>query len=154
MKIIAIVVVFLVSFTAKADYWMTFCKTPGGRQYSQVGYVKPDDDGFVTVKAGQIKSNSTDGYLVLAGQFYDEIEAGTKTVEYRDFSKYNLKRTIGITTVRFNRGYGHPGQPPAQMCWEVEKVVFQDAADNECDPMTTPDGFVPVRIAIYLGKRI
>ena len=106
------------------------------------------------VKAGRIKSNSTDGYLVLAGQFYDEIEAGTKTVEYRDFSKYNLKRTIGITTVRFNRGYGHPGQPPAQMRWEVEKVVFQDAADNECDPMTTPDGFVPVRIAIYLGKRI
>ena len=106
------------------------------------------------VKAGQIKSNSTDGYLVLAGEFYDEIEAGTKTVEYRDFTKYNLKRTIGITSVRFNRGYGHPGQPPAQMRWEVEKVVFQDAADNECDPMTTPDGFVPVRIAIYLGKRI
>lgn len=52
MKIIAIVVVFLVSFTAKADYWMTFCKTPGGQQYSQVGYAKPDDDGFVTVKAG------------------------------------------------------------------------------------------------------
>ena len=106
------------------------------------------------VKAGQIKSNSTDGYLVLAGQFYDEIEAGTKTIEYRDFSKYNLKRTIGITSVRFNRGYGHPGQPPAQMRWEVEKVVFQDAADNECDPMTAPDGFLPVRIAIYLGKRI
>ena len=106
------------------------------------------------VKAGQIKSNSIDGYLVLAGEFYDEIEAGTKTVEYRDFTKYNLKRTIGITSVRFNRGYGHPGQPPAQMRWEVEKVVFQDAADNECDPMTTPDGFVPVRIAIYLGKRI
>ena len=41
-------------FVAKADYWMTFCKTPGGKQYSQVGYVKPDADGFVTIKAGPI----------------------------------------------------------------------------------------------------
>ena len=35
------------AFPAKADCWMTFCKTPGGRQYSQVGYAKPDADGFV-----------------------------------------------------------------------------------------------------------
>ncbi len=42
------------ALTARADYWMTFCKTPGGQQYSQVGYAKPDDDGFVTVKAGPI----------------------------------------------------------------------------------------------------
>ena len=39
---------------ARADYWMTFCKTPGGQQYSQVGYVKPDADGFVTIKAGPL----------------------------------------------------------------------------------------------------
>ena len=49
---IAMMVAFAVSLTEKADYWMTFCKTPGGNQYAQVGYVKPDDDGFVTVKAG------------------------------------------------------------------------------------------------------
>ena len=48
---IAMMVAFAVSLTAKADYWMTFCKTPGGQQYSQVGYVKPDADGFVTIKA-------------------------------------------------------------------------------------------------------
>ena len=42
------------AMSAKADYWMTFCKTPGGQQYSQVGYVKPDADGFVTIKAGPI----------------------------------------------------------------------------------------------------
>ena len=54
MKTIAILVAFAVSLAAKADYWMTFCKTPDGRQYSQVGYAKPDDDGFVTVKAGPI----------------------------------------------------------------------------------------------------
>lgn len=114
-----------------------------------------DTDALIAgVKSGALKSKSVDGYLVLAGEFYDQIEAGTKTVEYRDFTAHNLKRTIGITTIRFNRGYGHPGLPPAQMRWEVEKVAFQDAANNECDPLAIPDGFVPVRIAIHLGKRL
>ena len=39
---------------AKADYWMTFSKTPGGQQYSQVGCAKPDAEGFVTIKAGAV----------------------------------------------------------------------------------------------------
>ena len=54
MKQIVMLVVFAAALTAKADYWMTFCKTPGGNQYAQVGYVKPDADGFVTIKAGQL----------------------------------------------------------------------------------------------------
>ena len=51
-----IVLIFAVSLAmiAKADYWMTFCKTPSGQQYSQVGYAKPDADGFVTIKAGPL----------------------------------------------------------------------------------------------------
>lgn len=51
-----IVLMFAVSLAmiAKADYWMTFCKTPSGQHYSQVGYVKPDADGFVTIKAGPL----------------------------------------------------------------------------------------------------
>ena len=51
---IAMMVAFAVSLTAKADYWMTFCKTPGGQQYSQFGFVNPDADGFVTIKAGPL----------------------------------------------------------------------------------------------------
>ena len=56
MKKIFMLVVFAVAsmLSAKADYWMTFCKTPGGQQYAQVGYVKPDADGFVTIKAGPL----------------------------------------------------------------------------------------------------
>ena len=42
----------MMATVARADYWMTFCKTPAGQQYSQVGYIKPDADGFVTIKAG------------------------------------------------------------------------------------------------------
>ena len=54
MKKIVMLVALAAAMAAKADYWMTFCKTPGGQQYSQVGYVKPDSDGFVTIKAGPL----------------------------------------------------------------------------------------------------
>ena len=53
-KLLVAGLVLAASLAAKADYWMTFCKTPGGQQYSQVGYAKPDADGFVTIKAGPL----------------------------------------------------------------------------------------------------
>ena len=103
------------------------------------------------IKAGRLKSKSPDGYLVLKADCYDASEAGTKKVEYRDFTEYNLKRTIGIKTIRFNRGYV---KNAPQMRWEVEKIVFLDGEDNECDPFNVPEDFWPVTIAIHLGKRI
>lgn len=53
-KLIVAVLTLAAAMAAMADYWVTFCKTPGGSQYSQVGYVKPDADGFVTIRAGAI----------------------------------------------------------------------------------------------------
>ena len=103
------------------------------------------------IKEGRLKSKTPDGYLVLKGEFYDAIDSGRKRVEYRDFTEYNLKRTIGIKTIRFNRGYV---KNAPQMKWEVEKVVLLDADDNECDPFNVPDGFWPTAIAIHLGKRM
>ena len=32
MKKLVVLVVLVAAMTAKADYWMTFCKTPGGQQ--------------------------------------------------------------------------------------------------------------------------
>lgn len=106
------------------------------------------------IKAGRLKSKTPDGYLVLAGEFYDAIEVGKKTVEYRDFTEYNIKRTIGLKTVRFNRGYGSKGKPPKQMQWEVKGVVLMDGDENECDPYNVPEDFWPVTIALLLGRRI
>ena len=103
------------------------------------------------IKAGRLKSKSSDGYLVLAGEFYDAIEAGTKKVEYRDFTEYNLKRTIGIKTIRFNHGYV---KNAPQMRWEVKKVALMGDENNECDPFNVPDDFWPTTIAIHLGKRL
>ena len=53
-KLLIIAAAVMVAAVARADYWMTFCRTPSGQQYSQVGYAKPDADGFVTIKAGPI----------------------------------------------------------------------------------------------------
>ena len=103
------------------------------------------------IRAGRIKSKSEDGYLVLKGEFYDAIETGKKKVEYRDFSEYNLKRIIGIKTVRFNRGYA---KNAPQMRWEVDRIVLLDGEEDECEPYNVPDGFWPEAIAIHLGKRI
>ena len=103
------------------------------------------------IKAGRLKSKSSDGYLVLKAEFYDAIESGKKKVEYRDFTEYNLKRTIGIKTVRFNRGYV---KNAPQMKWEVKKIVLLDDDDSACDPFNVPDDFWPTTIALHLGKRI
>ena len=54
MKKLVVLAALVAAKAARVDYWMTFCKTPGGQQYAQVGYVKPDADGFVTIKAGQL----------------------------------------------------------------------------------------------------
>ena len=53
-KTVIMTMLATLSLVARADYWMTFCKTPGGQQYSQVGYVQPDEDGFVSIKAGAV----------------------------------------------------------------------------------------------------
>jgi len=45
--------------------------------------------------------------LVLKGEWYDKIRAGTKTVEYREDKPYWRARiTNAIETVSFRRGYG------------------------------------------------
>ena len=106
------------------------------------------------IKDGKLKSKSGAGYLVLAGEFYDAIETGSKKVEYRNFSANNLRRTIGIKTIRFNRGYGSKGRSPKQMRWEVKKVMLVDDGNRACDPMRVPEDFWPTAIAIHLGKRI
>lgn len=106
------------------------------------------------IKSGAIKSKSGEGYFVLKGEYYDAIEAGRKTTEYRDLTPHNLSLSIGIKTVKFQRGYGHPGKPPKQMRYEVSSVRLMDASDRECDPYAIPPGFLATTIAIHLGRRI
>ena len=77
-----------------------------------------------------------------------------KTTEYREMTPRNLSLSIGINTVKFQRGYGHPGKQPRQMRYEVKSVGLLDPEDRECDPYNIPKGFIATTIAIHLGKRI
>ena len=121
----------------------------GGLSSAQVMELLRDD-----IKSGRVRSKSGEGYFVLAGEPFDEIKSGTKTTEYRDITPRNLSKSIGIKTVKLQRGYGHPGKPPEQMRFEVKSVGFLDVNDRECDPYDIPGGFIATTIAIHLGKRI
>ena len=126
---------------------------------SDDGFAEEDDEAWMRqladdIKSGAIKSKSGEGYFVLKGEYYDAIEAGRKTTEYRDLTPRNLSMSIGIKTVKFQRGYGHPGKPPKQMRYEVSSVRLMDASDCECDPYAIPSGFIATTIAINLGRRI
>ena len=137
-------------------------------QYS-VGALRGDDDGEEDeedgdsawmqelaegIKSGEIRSKSGEGFFVLKSEFFDAIKFGEKTTEYRDITPRNLLKSIGIKTVKLQRGYGHPGKPPEQMRFEVTSVGLLDADDHECDPYNIPEGFIATTIAIHLGKRI
>lgn len=101
------------------------------------------------IKSGAIKSKTGEGFFILKGEYYDAIKAGRHTTEYRDISPRNLAKSIGIKTVKFQRGY-----EKVQMRYEVTSVGFLDADNRECDPYNIPPGFFATTIAIHLGKRI
>lgn len=101
------------------------------------------------IKSGAIRSKSGEGFFVLEGKYYDQIATGEKTTEYRDISPRNLSKSIGIKTVKLQRGY-----KKAQMRYMVESVKLMDANGRECDPYNIPAGFIATTIAIHLGKRI
>ena len=77
---------------------------------------------------------------VLTYHWYGEIEAGRKTVEYREINDYWESRlwadglTERIAAIRFSRGYTN-----TRMTWEVTEIVRNDE-----------DGV----FEIHLGKRI
>ena len=51
-KMLIMMAVAALAISAKADYWMTFCKTPGGQQYSQIKQVNRTMPGGATGGGG------------------------------------------------------------------------------------------------------
>ena len=104
------------------------------------------------------KKASDEIFLTLAYRFYDAIEAGEKTTEYRDYTENWVKKllTHPIRRVKFQRGYGGSGHDePRQMTWEVAKISLYDSETGEKgDPLNPPAGILPDAIAIDLGKRL
>ena len=136
-----------------ADYKFTVeaVQEGGGEEYSDDEIMPEKVMQYIAagIKSGSIRSKSGEGFFVLEGKYYDQIAAGKKTTEYRDITLRNLSKSIGIKTVKLQRGY-----KKVQMRYAVESVRLMDANDRECDPYNIPAGFIATTIAIHLGKRI
>ena len=104
----------------------------------------------------------TEAYLVLKEVFYDQIKAGQKKVEYRDFTDYWVKRLLShpLKTVKLNLGY-----TDEHMIFEIDWIgVISNGgkeihAFDENGQMTEEgksDDFDPRGgyISIHLGKRL
>ena len=103
---------------------------------------------------------STEAYLVLKEVFYNQIKAGRKTVEYRDFTDYWVGRLLShpLKTVKMNRGY-----TDEHMIFEIDWIGVIDENDHEIHAYNDKgemndegkdDSFEPRYISIHLGKRI
>ena len=88
---------------------------------------------------------------------YAKVENGKVDKEWVLLTRGQLKRTVGIKTVRLYRFDGTL-KPKTYMRWEVSSVCLEGEYNNgvfgECDVVNVPVGFEPQTIVIHLGKRI
>ena len=78
--------------------------------------------------------------LVLKGEWYDLIEAGTKRQEYRDCSDYWTKRLENwwrddeVCYVEFRRGYGHDAPRMAFVVYTRPEQAYYPLHDDWGEP--------------------
>jgi len=65
-------------------------------------------------------------HLILDYYWWDEIDSGRKTVEYRDDKPYYRNRIKGKTVVVLHRGYSKK-----TMAFEISRIVFNDFGQIE-----------------------
>lgn len=109
------------------------------------------------LNAGKIKSKLSEGRFVMEEDRYDKVADGKVDREWVLLTRGQLKRSVGIKTVRLYRFDGTL-KPKTYMRWEVSSVRLEGEYDNgvsgECDVVKVPEGFEPQTIVIHLGKRI
>jgi len=105
------------------------------------------------LNSGKIRGKLFEGRFVMEDYRYDRIESGEEDKEWLLLSRGQLKRSIGIKTVRLYRDDGTM-KPKTYMRWEVKSVNLVDANEDECDVTNVPPGFWPENILIHLGKRL
>ena len=105
------------------------------------------------LNSGKIRGKLSEGRFAMEDYRYDKVAEGMKDREWLLLSRGNLKRSIGIKTVRLYRDDGTM-KPKIYMRWEVKAVKLVDANENECDATNVPPGFWPENILIRLGKRL
>ena len=120
-------------------------------------YEKELKELVADLNAGKIKSKLPEGRFVMEEERYDKVADGKVDREWVLLTRGQLKRSVGIKTVRLYRFDGTL-KPKTFMRWEVSSVRLEGEYDNgvsgECDVAKVPDGFEPQAIVIHLGKRI
>ena len=109
------------------------------------------------LRAGKIKAKMSEGRFAMEEDRYDKVAAGKVDREWVLLTRGQLKRSVGIKTVRLYKFDGTL-KPKVYMRWEVVSVGLEGEDSNgdscECDVVNVPDGFKPESIVIHLGKRI
>ena len=105
------------------------------------------------LNSGKIRGKLSEGRFVMEDYRYDRVAAGQEDKEWLLLSRGQLKRSIGIKTVRLYRDDGTM-KPKTYMRWEVKAVNLVDEKEDECDATNVPPGFWPENILIHLGKRL
>ena len=109
------------------------------------------------LRAGKIKAKMSEGRFVMEEDRYDKVAEGKVSREWVLLTRGQLKRSVGIKTVRLYKFDGTL-KPKKYMRWEVVSVGLEgeDCNGNSCeyDVVNVPNGFKPESIVIHLGKRI
>jgi ASC-1-like (ASCH) protein len=68
-------------------------------------------------------------FLILKSEYYDQIESGTKRIEYRLFNEYWSKRLCNsnYNKVIFQKGYS---KKYPQLKFEIEKIQIEKIKHN------------------------
>jgi len=114
------------------------------------------------------KAKGDSCFLVLQKCYFDDINNGEKTVEFRELNQYYADKLLGkeepLKFVKFQLGYGGPGhENPSQMMFEIDSIVLVDDYMDEFPAYTNgqptstkdlPKGFNPTMYGIKLGQRM
>jgi len=122
------------------------------------------------IKPREVKSKSRDLFYVMSGENFKDIESGEKKVEYRTYNPYHVDKCLGrgkdgIDELVFQLGYGGPGHSePKKMRFKSEGVYLCDDTMEEVpafqedgsltDEKDLPKDFIPMLLAIHIGKRV
>ncbi|MCQ2300293.1 MAG: hypothetical protein MJZ81_09245 [Bacteroidales bacterium] len=98
-------------------------------------------------------NNPDNVVLTLRHQFFDEIQAGRKKVEYREYKECWVKRLLGPKAkyVTFQRGYAKNAE---KMVFKVDRYELEDADGRIYSPWNMPPMPIPETILIHLDERV
>lgn len=124
----------------------------------------------VIIRPHNTKSNNPELFYIMDRENFREIEIGYKEEEFRTYNQYHVDKCLGkgkdgIKTLVFQNGYGGKGHEyPRKIRFECDGIYLCDDTMEEVQAFNDdgtlkeeddlPEGFIPMYLAIHIGKRI